>query len=583
MTRNSAPHSIDGAEDRDGWPAQIEGLTAAGDFAGAEHILAAHPNSDPRIEARLRLAWGRALMAQGDLGAAKAQLSRARELAPGDPNGHAELGHLYLRQGRPQDAEASFAQVLKIVPQHANSLVNRGVALRALGRMDEAEAGYRAALALEPGHLAAVRNLGLHLTLLERHQEALDAADLALTHACHPEVLIARGDTLYRLGRFGEALESYLQASALAVDPYETLIKIAIAHAALRHYPQALELLDQAVALRPADQLAYNRRAPVRLSIGDFAGGWSDFEHRWNNEPFLAASSAMVSPQVREHLRLRLGVEDLRGQRVLLVGEQGIGDQVMFASVIPDLARVAASVTCVCDARLVRLFSNSFEGVTFVAPEAANLSQSAFDLVVAVGSLGHVFRNRVEDFPGAAYLRPRQEVSARWAARLGPRPPGLRIGVSWRGGTPTTERATRSLALADLAPLLDLPGCETVSLQYGDARDEVAAVNAGLNTDVRIFPAAEIDDFEELSGLISNLDVVVSVQTSVVHLTGALGRDALVMVPYNPIWRYGATSPSMPWYGSVQLVRQPRPQVWEPVIAQVAEALQTRLRASGQA
>jgi ADP-heptose:LPS heptosyltransferase len=153
----------------------------------------------------------------------------------------------------------------------------------------------------------------------------------------------------------------------------------------------------------------------------------------------------------------------------------------------------------------------------------------------------------------------------------------LRIGVSWRGGTPSTERATRSLALTDFAPLLDLPGCEVVSLQYGDAADEVAAVNGGLKAPVRIFPVAEIDDFEELSGLISNLDMVVSVQTSVVHLTGALGKEALVMVPYNPIWRYGATGPSMPWYGSVRLFRQPRPQAWEPVIAEVVETVSTRL------
>jgi len=512
-----------------------------------------------------------------DLESALKRLAAQVAQAPRNPNLRAELALVQLKLGRAEEAEANFAQVLRIAPRHTSSLINRGSALKALGRLDEAEASYRAALQVEPGHGAALRNLCILFTLMERHADALEAADRALARTRSPEGFISRGDALYGLGRFGEALESYLQASQLAADPYETLIKEGLARTALRQYPEALALLDQAVALRPADHLAYHRRAPMRLVTHDFEGGWKDYESRWENDLFRSTSAAMVSPQVRQHLHLRLSVEDLRGQRVLLVGEQGIGDQVMFASMIPDLAKVAASVTCVCDDRLVRLFSNAFPGVSFSGPLTANLSRSAFDRVVAMGSLGHVFRNRVEDFPGEAYLRPRDEVCERWAARLGPRPQGLRIGVSWRGGTPSTERATRSLALADFAPLLDLPGCEAVSLQYGDAREEVAAVNASLRTPIRIFPAAEIDDFEALSGLISNLDMVVSVQTSVVHLTGALGKEALVMVPYNPIWRYGASGSAMPWYRSVRLFRQPRPQAWEPVIAQVVDAVGMRL------
>ena len=575
MTQDRAPSPNPDAQGRKAWLAQLEALIATGDFAGAERGLA--DAADPSAETRIRVAWGRALAAKGDLAGAEAQFARAAALAPRSPDVQAELGLVQLKLGLAEEAAERFAQVLSLAPRHISSLINRGTALKALGRMDEAEASYRGALQVEPGHAAAVRNLCILLTLTERHADALKAADRALSRARTPEAFIARGDAHYGLGRFEDALTSYLQASKLASDPYETMIKQGLARTALRQYPEALALLDQAVALRPADHLAYHRRAPARLVTHDFEGGWKDYEYRWENDLFRSASAAMVSPQVRQHLHLRLSVDDLRGQRVLLVGEQGIGDQVMFASMIPDLVKVAASVTCVCDDRLVSLFSNAFPGVSFTGPLSANLSRSAFDRVVAMGSLGHVFRNRIEDFPGEAYLRPRDEACERWAARLGPRPQGLRIGISWRGGTPSTERATRSLALTDFAPLLDLPACEAVSLQYGDAREEVAAVNAGLKTPIRIFPAAEIDDFEALSGLISNLDMVVSVQTSVVHLTGALGKEALVMVPYNPIWRYGASGSAMPWYRSVRLFRQPRPQAWEPVIAQVVDAVGARL------
>jgi hypothetical protein len=289
-----------------------------------------------------------------------------------------------------------------------------------------------------------------------------------------------------------------------------------------------------------------------------------------------------VSPQVRDRLDLLLGVEDLRGQRVLLVPEQGVGDEVMFASMIPDLAAVAASVACVCDPRLVGLFANSFPGVRFFDPARANLRPSDFDKVVAMGSLGHVFRNRLEDFPGAPFLRPRAEVAERWAARLGPRPRSLRIGVSWRGGTPRTGASQRSLTLADLASVLSLPDCQIVSLQYGDPRAEVEAASTQLGRDITVFPPAEIDDFEELAGLIVNLDVIVSVQTSVVHLTGALGTDCLAMVPYNPIWRYTAHASVMPWYRSVRILRQAKPNAWEPVVQDVAEILKARARSPGR-
>jgi Flp pilus assembly protein TadD len=489
-----------------------------------------------------------------------------------------ELGIVQLGLGRADAAEASFARALQIAPNHVNALVNRGTALKALNRLDEAESCYRAAIGLDPRNRIAVRNLGILLNLVERHAESLAAADEALARDRHAEGLIMRGDALYGLGRFEEALESYREAAKLSAEPYETLIKTAIARAALRQYTEALALLDQAVALRPADQLAYYQRAAIRLLTCDFEGGWRDFEYRWRNELFIATSSAAVSPQVRERLDLRQGIDDVRGAKVLLVAEQGIGDQVMFASMIPDLAAAAASVATVCDPRLLRLFSNSFEGVGFFDPNGASLPRAAFDKVIAMGSLGHIFRNRLNDFPGAPYLRPSAEVRERWAARLGPRPTGLRIGLSWRGGTLATGAGQRSLALADFAPLLDLPDCDFVSLQYGDPSAEVQAVNADLQQPIRIFPPTDIDDFEELAGLIANLDVVVSVQTSVVHLTGALGTECLILVPYNPIWRYTAHASTMPWYRSAQIHRQAEPGAWASVIARVAEDLKARVR-----
>lgn len=207
---------------------------------------------------------------------------------------------------------------------------------------------------------------------------------------------------------------------------------------------------------------------------------------------------------------------------MLLLGEQGIGDQLMFASMIPDLARATAALRCVCDARLVRLFANSFDKVGFDGPTTAQIRRDEIDAILAMGSLGGLFRGRAADFPGSPYLRPSAAIREAWGRRLGPASGRLRVGLSWRGGLPSTRRNERSLALNQLQPLFALPGCEFVSLQYG----EVAAEVADAAAPIRVFPPADIDDFEDLAGLVANLDVVVSVQTALVHLAGAVGKTS---------------------------------------------------------
>jgi hypothetical protein len=270
-----------------------------------------------------------------------------------------------------------------------------------------------------------------------------------------------------------------------------------------------------------------------------------------------------------------LRLSDLSGQRILVVSEQGVGDVVMFASLLPDLLAAGATVTCVCDPRLIGLFSSSFPDIRFLDPAASGLRRSEIDKVMDFGELARLCRSRREDFPGRPYLAPGASVQARWKATLGPRPSGLRIGLSWRGGVQGV--LPRSVPLDQLAPILDLPDCEFVSLQYGEVEGEVAAASARLGRSIRVFPKAQIDDFEDLAGLLMTLDVVVSVQTAIVHLAGAIGKDCLTLLPYFPEWRYTAAASTMPWYSSVKLHRQAAPGAWEPVVREVAEHLKSRL------
>lgn len=456
-----------------------------------------------------------------------------------------------------REVAAALAERLPEAAQEARlgALVNLGAAWLDRDRFDLAEPPLRRALALRPGEPTALRNLAILLQSQERYAEVL-----ALTEGADGGAAwLARGNALAGLDRQDEALQAFREADARG-EP-EASVKVAQALAALGRVDEALAILDRLV-----DPQARFQRGMLRLQQQAFARGWRDYEARWEVPRFVAAASGVVPAALIPRLARAPWPQDLAGRRVLLMGEQGLGDQVMFASMVPDLARTAAEVTFVCDARLTRLFAASFPGVAVTGPAEARVDLGAFDRFVAVGGLGSAFRRGPADFPGTAYLKPGDDVRDRWAGRLG-RKSRRRIGLAWRGGLPRTRAGARSLPLDRLAPILALDA-EFVSLQHGDAAAELAGF-----PHIRAFPAEQLADFEELAGLVANLDLVVTVQTGLVHLCGALGTECLAMVAPNTGWRYMTGSDRTPWYASVRLFRQPQAGDWAPVVEAVAAEL----------
>jgi len=557
------------------WASRVNALIGARRFPEAERVVeAGRPRGEEAVaaEVRLRQHWAEALMSRRDAVQAEAQLRRVCELAPQDPDAHNDLGRMFISTGRPEAALSAFQRALDIDPGHIASLVNQGGAYVSAQRQAEAEASYRLVLAIDPTHATAIRNLAVLLRGQGRADEAEDTeaagratgASLAAAH-------LARGRALHAVGRYEGAIAAFELAARHGADRAIAAEGIGTAQAGLGRYDAALASLDEAVALEPDAHWPRYSRAFVRLKVGDFAGGWSDYEARWQN-PVFFQQSTKASLSLRERLATSPSEELLAGRRVLLIAEQGVGDQIMFASVLPDVARVAARAECMCEDRLVRLFANSFPDV---AVRGAGVV-GATDVVTPLGSLPYIWRRKVDEFPGAPYLRPSETALRRWADRLGPRQARLRVGLSWRGGVAATRDQQRSMPLARLAPLLDQSDCEFVSLQYGDVEAEVAAVNDGRTRPVRLFPPSEIDDFEDLAALVLSLDIVVTVQTALAHLTGAVGAPGLVMIPRVAEWRYGAFGETMPWYRSLRLIRQDSAEDWDPVIARVVEAVRNQ-------
>jgi len=516
-----------------------------------------------------------ALQRAGDPAAAVPLYEAVIAAAPDHYDAHMNLGVALRHTGRAAEAVERYLQAEALRPQEATPALSRGAALADLGRLDAALAAFDRAIAVQPDAASAHYRRGVVLQALQQLDDAVASYDTAIRlDRAHADARLNRANCLSHLGRFDEALAGYDALLALPTAiPYAVHYNRARVLEDLGRLSEAVEGFSQAIAAKPDLEDAWFDRGRCRLGLGDLAAGWPDYEHRWRAPTYLRTAAGDFVPRVKDRLDPDLSVADLAGRDVLVVGEQGVGDILMFASILPDLARTARSVRLACEPRLQGLFRQSFLAVRILDLDGLDAALAEADVVLAIGSLGRLYRNRRDDFPGLLYLAPGPAAAAKGAASLGPGEGRLRVGLSWRGGIERTRRGARSIPLSDLRPLLDLEGCEFVSLQYGDHAAEIAAVNAGLSRPIRTLPADAIGDFEDLAGVVAALDVVVSVQTALIHLTGALGAPCLVMVPHVPEWRYSPAFPEMPWYRSVTLLRQGPDRDWTPVIDRVAARL----------
>ena len=458
---------------------------------------------------------------------------------------HFDAGHLLavilLQRDEAEAAEKQFCRALKLAPRDtangnlAEAHNNRGIALARLDRFDEAIASFERAFALQPDYIGVLINQVSALHKLGRFDEALALSDKAI--AMQPQLAdfhYGRGRALDRLRRFDEAIASF----------------------------------DRAITLKPDFHDAYYGRSFCRLMRGSFAEGWEDNEHRWHSQSYRGEfNPAYAAPSVTR--------DSLKNKSILIVAEQGAGDEIMFASMIPDLVQDAQSVALECDARLSALFGRSFPGVKLIArKKPSTWKASDFDYVIPALSLGRFYRNTPNDFPHrTSYLKPSVEIAANWKARLSDLGNDMKVGISWKGGTESTRRQSRSIPLDLWMTLLASKGVRFVSLQYGQVREEIERTNQSLPYPIACFEPSEIDDFDQLAGLASALDVIVTVDNTLVHLSGAIGKSCQALIPYDPEWRYGSSGRRMPWYSSVELHRQERPGEWAKIVNRIAAEL----------
>lgn len=577
-------------------------------------------------DAALQLNLGNALKALGHLEGAIERFRNALTLAPTFPLAHYNLGNAYAAIGRHEDAMYAFGHAVRLQPGDASSHNNLGNALHALGRHAEAAEAFRRALKIRPGHAGAHNNLGMALNALgdsagavEHFQKALriqprfvaahfnlaNTLDATGYHAQavagfeaalalqpqFPPALFGLGNALAALGRHEEALGHYERA--IGLDPKFALAWLALGTAqhALGRHAAALRAFDEALRVRPDLAAAHLNRALVLLTLGDFQRGLPAYE--WRLDPaarenacgaagvanairaadvtMAAAPSAQIPANLAAVPRWR--GEPLAGRTLLIHAEQGFGDTLQFVRFVPNvvaLAHSGARIVLEVQAPLVPLIAPAAHVARITLIEQG-APRPAVDLHCPLLSLPLALGTTFDTVPApmpylaapAAYLR-------KWRGSLGGQA-RRKIGLAWSGRIQKHEN--RSLPLAALEPLFALEGIDWIVLQPHLSEAEHAALDAHPRARTIHRLERKLEDFADTAAVIERLDAVVSIDTSIAHLAGALGAKLWLMLPFAADWRWFTDTDTSPWYPRARLVRQARPGAWDEVVERVAAAL----------
>lgn len=471
------------------------------------------------------------------------------------------LAVVQAAQRKNELALATYDRALALRPDHADVLNNRGNTLLALDRLHDALDSYGRALAQRKNYPEAHSNRGSVLERLNRLDEALESYDSAL--ALRPdfvEALYNRGNTLKALKRFKDALDSYDRAIALQPQHADAYNNRGQVLKELMRYDDALKSYDAAIAVQPKHVMAHCNAAALRLLTGDFSRGWIDYEWRWLKDSVISTYRHFPQPIWR-------GEGSISGKTVLVHSEQGLGDTIQFSRYVPMVAAQGARVIFEVQKPLQALMADFAPSVEVVG---RGDPLPAFDIHCPLLTLPLAFETRLETVPSAkSYLRAPASHLAKWRTRLADiaRP---RIGLVWSGNPRHDRDIERSIPFHSLVPILDAHAT-FISLQK-----ELRAADSPILTEhSEVLNLGEgLADFSDTAALVSEIDLVISVDTSVAHLAAALGRPTWILLTHVPDWRWLLGRDDSPWYPTVRLFRQDASRNWNGVIARLRQAIE---------
>jgi tetratricopeptide (TPR) repeat protein len=522
--------------------------------AQAQHL---HPNLAHLLRRAQRV------QEAGDLEKAERLYNAALQDAPQNFDALHGLGQIHQRRGRLDTALVLFQKALKADLGRAEGFASLGLLFHALKQFERAVKSYDEGLRLAPGDAELHNRRGVALLELGRTSEAL--ADFQRALAADRENLDALGNcgnALFRLNRPAEAIEAYDRALERAPQNAALLTNRAIALRRLDRPHEALMSAQRALAVNPDFAPARFVEGTVRLLLGDLASGWRGYEARWGGS-MAAQRREFAAP-------LWLGTQSLVGKTILLHAEQGFGDTIQFVRYVPLVAAHGARIVLEVQPQLVGLLSG-ISGVESVIPRKSPLPD--FDFHCPLASLPLALGTELHTIPtDIPYLAPPADARNQWQARL-PRSRPL-VGLVWSGERAHDNDLNRSIRLEALLPVLAGVEARFVSLQY-DVREQDAAL-LKARTDV-LHIGQEFTDFADTAAAIAALDAVISVDTAVAHLCGAMGKPLFLLLPYAADFRWLRERSDSPWYPTARLLRQRQFGDWTAAIAALRQELSRAL------
>jgi tetratricopeptide (TPR) repeat protein len=510
---------------------------------------------------------GLALADQGQVDEAAKCYREALRLQPDFAEAHYNLGKVLQEQGKLDEAVACYRRALDLRPQYADAHNNLGAALSSQGLLDEAALCLRRALALDPAHSYAHYNLGNVLKAQERLEEAVACYRRALERRpAYAEALHNLGAALDAQGKPDEAISILREAIRLSPANADAYCNLGAALRSLGRLDEAEACFAEAVRARPDHAAAHLNLALAWLQQGRYADGWTEYEWRWKHKHRL-----------RPYPQPLWDGSPLSGKTILLYAEQGLGDTIQFIRYASLVKKRGGRVTVECQPPLLRLLETC-EGVDVLLPRGAPLP--AFDVYLPLLSAPRVFGTTLTTVPaGIPYLNADDGLVEQWRQQLEAATEvrgGLRIGIAWQGNPKFGQDRRRSIPLASFAPLARLPGVTLVSMQKGFGVEQLREL--GIDFPLVVWGDRldrESGPFMDTAALMKSLDLIISCDTAIAHLAGALGVPLWMALARVPHWIWLLERNDSPWYPNARLFRQSEHGSWNEVFEQMTTELRT--------
>jgi tetratricopeptide (TPR) repeat protein len=472
-------------------------------------------------------------------------------------------GGALMQEMQYADAAQLYAKALIKFPSNFHLNYCKGVAHHQCNELFEAASCYSAALQINPKLVEAFENLAEAQTELKLFDDALLSIRAAI--ALKPNRAISHtrlARILVRLGQYQEAIDAATHALKLSPNNATTHMIRSNAHRGLNQLQESIADLRQAIALDPNNaELPYNLSFDLLLSE-QFEEGWQRYESRFETENFLKNTPQMVSPKWN-------GADSLDGKTILVCPEQGLGDQIQFARYALILLGMGAKVIMPVAPALVDIVQSMHPDVLITSSLQPASSLPRHDYYTSLMSLLGIFKTDLNNIPYAErYITPDEAITDKWQARFANKSSKPQVGITWSGSQLHVNDHNRSMPLTQLAPLLNLDVDWHILQTEIRQTDEVLLPQTPLK-DWR----PELTSLHETAGLLDQLDLLITVDTSVAHLSAALGKPTWIMLPYAPDFRWLLNRSDTPWYPSVHLFRQSTPNRWEDVIEQIFKTL----------